>query len=119
MYLDAFVPNDGDTVLSVSGGRDGRNAIELGDDWLVPPTPREFDDPAEATWANARRTPQPVGCFTEPVRLARQLEDYSFTRPYIKATGAPGRRRAERSGSPPPEPRTRRRGATGTSPATT
>jgi len=38
---------------------------------------------------SARRTPHPVGCFTEPVRLARPLEDYPFTRTYIKATGEP------------------------------
>ena len=30
-----------------------------------------------------------MGCFTEPVRLARPLEDYPFTRTYIKATGEP------------------------------
>jgi hypothetical protein len=47
------------------------------------------NDPAEAEWATARRTPQPAGCFTEPVRLARPLEDYPFTRTYIKATGEP------------------------------
>jgi len=50
---------------------------------------REFDDPAEAAWSGARRTPHPVGCFIEPVRLARPLEDYPFTRTYIKATGEP------------------------------
>jgi hypothetical protein len=44
---------------------------------------------AEAAWASARRTPHPAGCFTEPVRLERPLEDYSFTRTYIKATGEP------------------------------
>lgn len=51
--------------------------------------PREFDDPAEAAWAAARRTPQPARCFTEPVRLVRPLEDYPFTRAYIKATREP------------------------------
>ena len=49
----------------------------------------EYDDPAEAEWANARRTPQPVGCFTERVRLPRPLEEWPFTRTYIKATGEP------------------------------
>jgi hypothetical protein len=63
--------------------------IELGGEWLVAPQPREFDEPAEAAWAGARRTPQPAGCFTEPVRLVRPLEDYPFTRTYIKATGEP------------------------------
>ena len=103
VYLDAFVPGDGDTVDGTGDGAGrggagrggagrggaGRGVIGLGRDWLVAPLPREFDDPAEAAWASARRTPQPVGCFTEPVRLARPLEDYPFTRTYIKATGEP------------------------------
>jgi pimeloyl-ACP methyl ester carboxylesterase len=86
VFLDAFVPADGD---SVAGGTGGHAAGMLGDDWLVPPAPREYDDPGEAAWANARRTPQPVGCFTEPVRLPRPLEEWPFTRTYIKATGEP------------------------------
>jgi len=89
VYLDAFVPDDGDSVGTIAGGRAGRGVIELGGEWLVAPLPREFDDPAEAAWASARRTPQPAGCFTEPVALVRPLEDYLFTRTYIKATGEP------------------------------
>ena len=89
VYLDAFVPGDGDSVTSITGAGTGRAAIGLGGDWLVPPLPRELDDPAEAAWASERRTPQPAGCFSEPVRLARPLEDYPFTRTYIKATGEP------------------------------
>jgi pimeloyl-ACP methyl ester carboxylesterase len=89
VYLDAFVPDHGDRADTAAGTGAGRGVIELGGDWLVAPQPREFDDPAEAAWATARRTPQPAGCFTEPVRLARPLEDYPFTRTYIKATGEP------------------------------
>jgi pimeloyl-ACP methyl ester carboxylesterase len=89
VYLDAFVPGDGDSVASLSGGLAGPGAITLGREWLVPPQDREFDDPAEAAWSRARRTPHPAGCFTEPVRLTRPLEDYPFTRTYIKATGQP------------------------------
>jgi pimeloyl-ACP methyl ester carboxylesterase len=89
VYLDAFVPGDGDSVGTLTGGGTGGGVIELGRDWLVPPLPREYDDPAEAAWAGARRTPHPAGCFTEPVRLARPLEDYPLTRTYIKATGEP------------------------------
>jgi pimeloyl-ACP methyl ester carboxylesterase len=88
VYLDAFVPGDGDTVDGLAG-RPGPGVIGLGAAWLVPPQPREFDDPAEAAWAGPRRTPQPAGCFAEPVRLRRPLEDYAFTRTYIKATGEP------------------------------
>ena len=89
VYLDAFVPDDGDSVNSVTGGGTGRGVIELGGDWLVAPIAREFDDPAEAAWASMRRTPQPAGCFSEPVRLLRPLEGYPFTRTYIKAAGEP------------------------------
>jgi pimeloyl-ACP methyl ester carboxylesterase len=99
VYLDAFVPGDGDSLSAMTGGAApggpsaggsaGRGVLGLGSDWLVPPLPRDYDDPAEAEWANARRTPHPVGCFTEPVRLARPLEEYPFTRTYIKATGEP------------------------------
>jgi pimeloyl-ACP methyl ester carboxylesterase len=85
VYLDAFVPDDGDTALSLTQGL-GRLPATLGEDWLVPAPERQFDDPTEATWATARRTPHPIGCFTEPVRLLQPLEDYPFTRTYIKAT---------------------------------
>jgi pimeloyl-ACP methyl ester carboxylesterase len=88
VYLDAFVPGDGDSLDALTGGAAGR-VIELGRDWLVPPLAREYDDPAEAAWYGPRRTPHPAACFTEPVRLPRPLEDYPFTRTYIKATGEP------------------------------
>jgi pimeloyl-ACP methyl ester carboxylesterase len=87
VYLDAFVPADGQSVDGVSGG--SAAAIGPGASWLVPPRPRDFDDPAEAAWSAARRTPHPAGCFSEPVRLARPLEDYQFTRTYIKASAEP------------------------------
>ncbi len=87
VYLDAFVPADGQSLDGGGGGRTA--AIGPGAGWLVPPYPRDFDDPAEAAWSAERRTPHPVGCFSEPVRLARPLEDYPFTRTYIKASGEP------------------------------
>lgn len=92
VYLDAFVPQDGQSVAALTGWAEG--TAELGAPWLVPPPDREFDDPAEAAFMGARRTPQPVGCFREPVRLGRPLEDHPFTRTYIRATAdrpdAPG-----------------------------
>jgi hypothetical protein len=38
-----------------------------------------------------------VGCFTEPVRLAQPLEEFPFTRTYVKATKEP--RAAARTGT--------------------
>jgi pimeloyl-ACP methyl ester carboxylesterase len=93
VYLDAFVPDDGDSLLGLLG-RATNDPIGVGDDWLVPPVPRSFDDPAEAAFMSVRRTPHPVRCFTEPVHLARPLEDYPFRRTYIRASAdvpeAPG-----------------------------
>ena len=89
VYLDAFVPENGQTVYGLAAGA-GRSAIRLGEEWLVPPAPRTFDDPAEGDWMSARRVPHPRACLTEPVYVARPLEDYTeFTRTYIKATLSP------------------------------
>ena len=93
VYLDAFVPDDGQSVWALVGGSD-LGPIAIGDTWLVPPPQRTYDDPAEAEFSTARRCPHPLGCFTEPVRLARPLEDFPFDLTYIRATAdapdAPG-----------------------------
>jgi pimeloyl-ACP methyl ester carboxylesterase len=89
VYLDAFVPADGDSLETLTGAAGPAAAIGPGAAWLVPPMARDFDDPAEAAWAAARRSPHPARCFSEPVRLARPLEDYPFTRTYIKASAEP------------------------------
>jgi pimeloyl-ACP methyl ester carboxylesterase len=88
VYLDAFVPDDGETALGHTMGIEA-GAAALNEDWLVPAPERTFDDPAEGTWMTARRVPHPIGCFTEPVRLARPLEEFAFSRTYIKATQVP------------------------------
>lgn len=85
VYLDAFVPRDGDSVLSMTG-QAGRS-IGLEEPWLLPPAQRTYDDPAEAEFMSARRTPQPQACFSEAVALARPLEEHPFERTYVRATG--------------------------------
>ncbi|HXZ63443.1 MAG TPA: alpha/beta hydrolase [Streptosporangiaceae bacterium] len=85
VYLDAFVPADGQSLYDLTGQRGGR-VLALGQQWLVPARSREYDDPAEAAFAEPRRTAHPVGCFTEPAIVPRPLEDYAFGRTYIKAT---------------------------------
>ncbi|HKP55116.1 MAG TPA: alpha/beta hydrolase [Polyangiales bacterium] len=93
VYLDAFVPNDGESMLRVLG-HDAPFTVTVGQQWLVPPPPRQYDNPAEAAFSDVRRVPHPAGCFIEAVRLRRPLEDHAFTRTYIKATAdapdAPG-----------------------------
>ncbi|WP_200834274.1 alpha/beta fold hydrolase [Amycolatopsis alkalitolerans] len=85
VYLDAFVPADGESV----SGQAGPSLVGLGDQWLVPPADRQYDDPDEGAWQSARRVPHPVRCFTEPVRLPRPVEEYDFGLTYIKATVDP------------------------------
>lgn len=89
VYLDAFVPKHGDTTNALARGATTRAKVRLGEEWLTTGPVREFDDPAEAAWMAPRRTTHPAGCFNEPVHLAQPLEDYPFTRTYIKATSAP------------------------------
>jgi pimeloyl-ACP methyl ester carboxylesterase len=89
VYLDAFLPDGGQSLNDLSDAGRGRSTIGPGSQWLVPPVARTFDIPAEAAWSTPRRTPHPAACFSEPVRLLKPLEDYPFTRTYIKATGEP------------------------------
>ncbi|MFT7246414.1 MAG: pimeloyl-ACP methyl ester carboxylesterase [Candidatus Azotimanducaceae bacterium] len=84
VYLDAFVPKDGESVLSLVGMP--RPPLELGSQHFLLPTPREFEDPAEGAFQNQRRVPQPIATALEPVRLAQPLESFSFRRTYIRAT---------------------------------
>ncbi len=89
VYLDAFVPQDGQSASSIMQG-DGAAPIHgVGEEWLIQPLPRQMDDEEEMAWSDARRTPQPVGTFTEPVRLSKPLEDWSFGLTYIKASSDP------------------------------
>ena len=88
VYLDAFVPDSGETALGHILGM-GRPEIELEGAWTIPPVEREYDSEAEGEWMGARRSPHPTGCFTEPVFLAQPLEDFAFSRSYIKASKNP------------------------------
>jgi pimeloyl-ACP methyl ester carboxylesterase len=85
VYLDAFVPDHGRSVADMTGlDPTGPPGIDV--DWSIPPRPRTFDDPSEAAFAEPRRTPQPVRTFTEPVRLARPLEELGIGLTFVKAT---------------------------------
>ncbi|KAI9013716.1 Alpha/Beta hydrolase protein [Hyaloraphidium curvatum] len=87
VYLDAFVPSDGDSVASLTrGALVLQDPAELGAPWLVPSPPREFYDPAEAAFSLPRRVSHPVRCFTERVKLAKPLEESGFGLTYVFAT---------------------------------
>lgn len=83
VYLDAFVPDDGDSVHSLTGGGLGGGSDD------VPASPREFEDPAVAARSNPRRHAQPVRTLTEPLRVSVPVEQRDLGRTYIRATADP------------------------------
>jgi pimeloyl-ACP methyl ester carboxylesterase len=89
VYLDAFLPAAGESLDDITQAGYSAGAIGPASEWLVPPLARALPDPVETAWYTARRCSHPVGCFTEPVRLRKPLEDYPFTRTYVKATDDP------------------------------
>jgi pimeloyl-ACP methyl ester carboxylesterase len=89
VYLDAFKPENGQSLRDMSRAPYGATAVGPGGSWLVEPLYRPLDDTGQVDWFQARRSWHPVGCFTEPVRLAKPLEDFPFTRTYVKALQEP------------------------------
>ena len=91
VFVDAFVPGDGDSVASLTQNLGGAldDPREPGTAWLVPPRQRAYDDPAEGAFHATRRVSQPIGCFLEEVRLSRPLEERGLPLTYVKATGEP------------------------------
>lgn len=85
VYLDAFVPADGDSAASLLGAN-GEAMTAAAIDGYVPPVARDLGSPEANAWSDARRVGQPVKTLTSPVALQRPLEEWPFTLSYIKAT---------------------------------
>lgn len=106
VYLDAFVPRDGESLASLMGGPAGAENFRAAaqDGWRVPPRALPSDtSAADAAWAAPRRMPQPVATLTEPVRLTRG--EPAMPRSYIYCQRAdvadPFRRFLDRARSEP------------------
>jgi pimeloyl-ACP methyl ester carboxylesterase len=77
VYLDAFVPRDGQALADLVGPEGGAQmrarAETLAENWQDPPFPvRAFGVTAEAdvAWVGAKLGPQPLMTFIQPVRVA-------------------------------------------------
>ena len=75
IYLDAFVPRDGESVFDLQSAATRARMLELaridGDGWRVPPNPMPPDTPeADLAWASGRRLPQPIKTFEQRLRLS-------------------------------------------------
>ena len=78
IYLDAFVPKDGQSLLDLQPAETRERMRERartdGDGWRIPPNPMPADtSDADAAWAAPRRLPQPIKTFEQPLRLTARV----------------------------------------------
>jgi pimeloyl-ACP methyl ester carboxylesterase len=85
IYLDAFVPEDGQALADYWPEAERRrrlDSVKAGDGWRVAPNPIPQDTSAEdAAWVAKFRMPQSVRCFEQPLRLRTKL---TLQRTYIQ-----------------------------------
>jgi len=87
IYLDAFVPDDGQSLFDLNepGRAPMRELAKAGDGWRIQPNPTPPDTPPEdIVWLTARRVDMPIKCFESPLKL--QGGALSLPRSYIYAT---------------------------------
>ena len=78
VYLDAFVPQDGERMADHMSP-ESRNALRAAFDAgqaayaPLPATAFGITNAADAAWANARLTPHPAGTYLQPIRLHAPL----------------------------------------------
>ena len=90
IYLDAFVPNDGQSLLDLNepARERMRELAKDGDGWRVPPNPSPPDtSPADLEWLTPRRVHMPVKCFE--TRLKLHGGELTLPRSYIYCTRIP------------------------------
>jgi len=90
IYLDAFVPRDGQSLfdLNEAGREPMRKAASADDGYRIPPNPPPPDTPqADLDWLNARRVAMPIKCFETRLKLAHG--EPPMPRSYIYCTRIP------------------------------
>jgi pimeloyl-ACP methyl ester carboxylesterase len=97
VYVDAFVPADGDTTFDFFP-REQRESLRAaaqahGDGWRIPAGDEILDiwaisDPAQRDWVRPRLTPFPLRCFEQPVKLPRDAAA-TLRRSYIGCAAGP------------------------------
>ena len=87
IYVDAFVPQDGQSLLDLNEVARPRmqELSKTGDGWRVPPNPTPPDtSPADVEWLTARRVDMPIKCFETPLKMHGGA--LTLPRSYIYAT---------------------------------
>src|SRR5688572_18281148 len=84
IYVDAFVPGDGQSLFDLNKVAVQKLA-NSGDGWRVPPNPTPPDtSPADQEWLSERRVHMPIKCFETALKL--QGGALTLPRSYIYAT---------------------------------
>ncbi|MDP3161489.1 MAG: alpha/beta hydrolase [Reyranella sp.] len=89
VYIDAFAPNDGQSLFDLVGPKAEGNmragAAKDGDGWQLPINPMPPDTaPEDVAWASPRRRPQPIRTFEQKLKL--ESKEPPLPRHYIYAT---------------------------------
>jgi len=87
IYLDAFVPRDGQSLFDLNEADVDtmRAAAKAGEGWRVPPNPTSPDiSAADLDWLTPRRVNMPIKCFEAGLKL--QHGEPNLPRSYIYAT---------------------------------
>jgi pimeloyl-ACP methyl ester carboxylesterase len=77
VYVDAFVPENGQSLFSILPDGAPRPAAAAGEDWLSAPLPVEaFGEPSAQVreFAARKNLPHPRACFTQPVKLTGGID---------------------------------------------
>ncbi|MGH8150152.1 MAG: alpha/beta fold hydrolase [Steroidobacteraceae bacterium] len=77
VYVDAFVPRDGESLVEIRPAGAPLPSTEPGEDWLAARLPADAFGNASAKvrdYVERKSSPQPVACFTQPVKLSGGLE---------------------------------------------
>jgi pimeloyl-ACP methyl ester carboxylesterase len=70
IYIDAFVPEDGDRLLDLLPAAVRAQRQVDGDGWRIPPGPMPPDTPPDdVAWCLPRRLPQPAKTFAQKLQL--------------------------------------------------
>jgi pimeloyl-ACP methyl ester carboxylesterase len=86
IYLDAFVPKNGQSLLDLNEPARQRmqDQARAGDGWRLPPLPSPPDTTAaDLEWMSARRVDMPLKCFEQKLKL--EHGEPSLPRSYIYA----------------------------------
>jgi pimeloyl-ACP methyl ester carboxylesterase len=87
IYLDAFVPEDGQSLFDLNelAQRHMRELAKAGDGWRVPPNPISPDTlQSDIEWLTPRRVDMPIKCFEMKLKLGGG--ELTLPRSYIYAT---------------------------------